>query len=181
MWTKLRMIRTARETDADFLDHFRADRQPLRLYQSGARFDGTPLFRSVSRGLPRADFQMLGSPEVDETFPRAARETRRKFRPRKCAIVHLRDGARRRRNRAAPRIPDDHARDGGERRAVPRTARHGVGRDGHLRRCGGGRLGESRRDGARAFPRALITTVTGLLVAIPAMFGYNFLVTTSAP
>jgi biopolymer transport protein ExbB/TolQ len=25
---------------------------------------------------------------------------------------------------------------------------------------------------------ALITTVTGLLVAIPAMFGYNFLVTT---
>ncbi len=43
MWTKLRVVRLAKRQARDFRDHFRADRQPLRLYTLGARFDGTPL------------------------------------------------------------------------------------------------------------------------------------------
>jgi hypothetical protein len=66
---------------------------------------------------------------------------------------------------------------GGGRRAVHRFARHGLGRHVHLRRH---RRKQIRQLTAMApgVAAALVATVTGLLVAIPAMFAYNFMVTT---
>ena len=68
MWTKLRVIRIAKRQAADFRAHFRADRQPLRLYTLGARFDGTPLYDVYLAGCEELTFHLLGSSEVDETF-----------------------------------------------------------------------------------------------------------------
>ena len=43
MVTKIRVIQFARRRTAEFLDQFRADRMPLRIYESGVDYDGAPL------------------------------------------------------------------------------------------------------------------------------------------
>src|SRR5207244_11708325 len=50
MWTKLRMIQLAKKQGRVFLENFRADRQPLRLYESEIRFHGAPVFRVYWEG-----------------------------------------------------------------------------------------------------------------------------------
>ena len=68
MLTKLRVIRYARRQNPRFLEAFRQDRQPLRLFEKNARFPGSPLFNVYRAGCEEMAFQLLGSPEVDETF-----------------------------------------------------------------------------------------------------------------
>ena len=86
MITKFRMLSRSRERRMDFLDAFRADRQPLSLFQSGARFSGAPVFTVYQAGCRELSFQMLGSAEVDETF--AARlETAPKISPAQMRMV----------------------------------------------------------------------------------------------
>src|SRR5438046_6146134 len=43
MITKMRVIRFARKQTARFLEAFRQDRQPLRLFERTTRFDGTTI------------------------------------------------------------------------------------------------------------------------------------------
>ena len=86
MITKFRMLGRSKDRRMDFLDAFRADRQPLSLYQSGARFSGAPVFAVYQAGCRELSFQMLGSAEVDETF--AARlETAPKISPAQMRMV----------------------------------------------------------------------------------------------
>src|SRR3982750_2566365 len=68
MLTKLRVIRFARKQNTRFLSAFRQDRQPLRLFEKNARFTGSPVFNVYRAGCEEMAFQLLGSPEVDETF-----------------------------------------------------------------------------------------------------------------
>src|SRR5438045_2758191 len=68
MITKMRVIRFARKQTVRFLEAFRQDRQPLRLFERNARFPGAPLFNVYRAGCEEMAFQMLGSAEVDETF-----------------------------------------------------------------------------------------------------------------
>src|ERR1700722_5015967 len=68
MWTKLRVVRIAKRQARNFREHFRADRQPLRLYSLGARFDGTPLYDVYLAGCEGLTFHLLGSSEGDETL-----------------------------------------------------------------------------------------------------------------
>jgi len=67
MITKFRMLNRARDRRMDFLDAFRADRQPLSLYQSGARFAGAPVFAVYQAGCrelaPARTF--LAAPDFD--------------------------------------------------------------------------------------------------------------------
>src|SRR5437879_2716268 len=56
MATKLRVIQFARRQSARFLQHFRADRQPLRLYQQSARFHGAPIFDVYRAGCQEMSF-----------------------------------------------------------------------------------------------------------------------------
>jgi biopolymer transport protein ExbB/TolQ len=44
MVTKFRVLRRAKHQRQRFLELFRADRQPLHLYQERARFEGAPVF-----------------------------------------------------------------------------------------------------------------------------------------
>ncbi len=175
MVTKLRMLRFARRQSDRFSALFRRDRQPLRLFEAGARFDGSPLFRIYDAGATELCFQMLGSTEVDETF-----------------LARLAD---------APKITPAQMRSvtAAMERAVGESALALEGQMNVLSMAVsgapfigllgtvwgvmdafGGIAAAGNANLAAMAPGvsgALITTVTGLLVAIPAMFGYNFLVT----
>src|SRR5476651_2380563 len=63
MWTKVRVIQFAKRQAREFREHFRADRQPLRLYSLGAHFEGTPMFDVYKAGCEELTFHLLGSAE----------------------------------------------------------------------------------------------------------------------
>jgi biopolymer transport protein ExbB/TolQ len=176
MITKYRMLRHARRQRRSFLDHFRADRQPLNLYTERARFDGTPIFSVYSAGCRELTLQLLGSPEVDETF-RGRLDSAPRISPAQMRVV----------NSAMERAVGEGALRLESRMILLATAVSGAPFLGLLGTVWG--VMDTFSDVANAgsanlaamapgVSAALITTVTGLLVAIPAMFGYNFLVTT---
>src|SRR5438067_1213183 len=86
MITKLRIVHFAKKQAQFFRERFRADRQPLRLYEHLARFDGTPIFHVYHEGCRELTFHLLGSPEVDETF-RARLDIATKISPAQMRAV----------------------------------------------------------------------------------------------
>ncbi|MEP7250716.1 MAG: hypothetical protein ABI787_13155, partial [Spartobacteria bacterium] len=68
MVTKMRVVQFARKQTDRFLAVFRQDRQPLRLFESNARFPGSPVFQVYRAGCEELTFHLLGSAELDETF-----------------------------------------------------------------------------------------------------------------
>jgi biopolymer transport protein ExbB/TolQ len=175
MWTKLRVVNFAKKQARNFREHFRADRQPLRLYTLGARFDGTPLYDVYVAGCEELTFHLLGSPEVDETF-RARLETASPITTAQMRAVES----------AMERAVGESTLRLESQMILLATAVSGAPFVGLLGTVWGvmDTFGDVATAGsanltamAPGVSAALITTVTGLLVAIPAMFGYNFLVT----
>ena len=176
MVTKFKLLRRAKDRRTDFIEAFRGDRQPLSLYQSGARFAGAPVFAVYQAGCRELCLQMLGSTEVDETF--AARlETAPRITPAQMRMVQT----------SMERAVGESALRLESQMVLLSTAVSGAPFLGLLGTVWG--VMETFGDVAAAgkasltamapgVSAALITTVTGLLVAIPAMFGYNWLVTT---
>jgi len=175
MWTKLRVIRIAKRQSVNFRNHFRADRQPLRLYTLGARFDGTPLYDVYLAGCEELTFHLLGSPEVDETF-RARLEI---ASPISAAQMRSVESAMERAvGESSLRLESQmillaSAVSGAPFLGLLGTVWGVMDTFGDVAAAGSANLAAM----APGVSAALITTVTGLLVAIPAMFGYNFLVT----
>jgi biopolymer transport protein ExbB/TolQ len=176
MVTKFRLIRHAQRRKDQFLDLFRTDRQPLRIYTDRLRFEGAPVFVVYKAGCKELCFQLLGSPEVDETF-RARLDSAPKVSPAQMRVVTT----------AMERAVGETALKLESQMIVLATAVSGAPFLGLLGTVWG--VMETFADVAIAgqanlaamapgVSAALITTVTGLLVAIPAMFGYNYLVTT---
>ncbi len=175
MVTKLRVVRFARKQTDRFLAAFRQDRQPLRLFESGARFPGSPVFRVYRAGCKELTFHLLGSPEIDETF-RARLEIADKITPAQMHAV----GA------AMERAVGETALKLESQMILLATAVSGAPFLGLLGTVWGvmdtftgvAEAGSANLTAmAPGVSGALITTVTALCVAIPAMFGYNFLVT----
>ena len=175
MVTKLRVIQFARKQTARFLAVFRKDRQPLRLFESNARFAGAPLFNVYRAGCQEMSFHLLGSAEVDETF-RARLGIADKITPAQMGAV----------NAAMERAVGETALELESQMILLATAVSGSPFLGLLGTVWG--VMDTFTDVAVAgapsltamapgVSGALITTVTALCVAIPAMFGYNFLVT----
>ena len=175
MITKMRVVRFARQQTARFREAFRQDRQPLRLFQSGARFSGSPLFNVYRAGCEEMTFQLLGSSEVDETF-RARLDSADKISPAQMGAV----------NAAMERGVGETALGLESQMILLATAVSGAPFLGLLGTVWG--VMDTFTDVAVAgapnlttmapgVSGALITTVMSLCVAIPAMFGYNFLVT----
>jgi biopolymer transport protein ExbB/TolQ len=176
MVTKFMLIRRARAQSGRFLSLFRADRQTLRLYEAGTRFEGSPIFSVYKAGCRELTFHMLGSPEVDETF-HARLEISPKITPAQMRAVEA----------AMERAVGENALKIEAQMILLASAVSGAPFLGLLGTVwgvmdtfSGVALAGSANLAAMApgVSAALITTVTGLLVAIPAMFGYNFLVTT---
>jgi biopolymer transport protein TolQ len=175
MVTKLRVIQFARKQTARFLAAFRKDRQPLRLFESNARFPGAPLFNVYRAGCQEMTFHLLGSAEVDETF-RARLGVADKITPAQMGAV----------NAAMERAVGETALELESQMILLATAVSGSPFLGLLGTVWG--VMDTFTDVAVAgapsltamapgVSGALITTVTALCVAIPAMFGYNYLVT----
>jgi biopolymer transport protein TolQ len=175
MVTKLRVIQFARKQNARFLAVFRQDRQPLRLFEKNARFPGSPLFNVYRAGCQEMTFHLLGSSEVDETF-RARLDIAEKVSPVQMGAVSV----------AMERAVGETALELESQMILLATAVSGSPFLGLLGTVWGvmdaftGVAEASSASLAAMAPGvsgALITTVTALCVAIPAMFGYNFLVT----
>lgn len=175
MLTKLRMVRFGRKQSTNFLDLFRSHRQPLHIYESQLRFDGSPLYSIYRAGCLELTFHLLGSQEVDETF-RARLEDAPKISPSQMRVVTT----------AMERAVGETALRLESQLILLATAVSGAPFLGLLGTVWGvmdtfsGVAAAGSANLAAMAPgvsAALITTVTGLLVAIPAMFGYNFLVT----
>jgi biopolymer transport protein ExbB/TolQ len=175
MITKMRVVRFARQQSARFRAAFRKDRQPLRLFESNARFPGSPLFNVFRAGCEELTFHLLGSSEVDETF-RARLESAEKISPAQMGAV----------NAAMERAVGETALELESQMILLATAVSGSPFLGLLGTVWG--VMDTFTDVAVAgspnlatmapgVSGALITTVMSLCVAIPAMFGYNFLVT----
>src|SRR6476646_10155309 len=175
MITKLRVIRFARKQTSRFRAAFRKDRQPLRLFENSARFPGAPLFDVYRDGCEEMTFQLLGSAEVDERF-KARLDGADKIAPAQMHAV----------NAAMERAVGETALGLESQMILLATAVSGSPFLGLLGTVWGvmdaftgvAEAGSpSLASMAPGVSGALITTVTALCVAIPAMFGYNFLVT----
>jgi biopolymer transport protein TolQ len=175
MITKLRVVQFAKKQNTRFRAAFRQDRQPLRLFEKNARFPGSPNFNVYRAGCQELTFQLLGSAEVDETF-RARLEIADKISPAQMHAV----------NAAMERAVGETALGLESQMILLATAVSGSPFLGLLGTVWG--VMDTFTDVAVAgspnlatmapgVSGALITTVTALCVAIPAMFGYNFLVT----
>src|SRR2546423_13259373 len=175
MVTKMRVIQFARKQTGRFLAAFRQDRQPLRLFEANVRFPGSPVFNVYRAGCQELTFHLLGSPELDETF-RARLEIADKIARAQMRAV----------NSAMERAVGETALQLESQMILLATAVSGAPFLGLLGTVWGVMdtftgvaLAGSANLAAMApgVSGALITTVTALCVAIPAMFGYNFLVT----
>jgi biopolymer transport protein TolQ len=175
MITKFRMIRFARKQTERFFAVFRKNRQPLHLYETGLAFEGSPAYTVYRAGCEELTFQMLGSSEVDDTF---------------AARVEVADRISPAQMRAVTAAMERAAGESGLRMEsqmiILATAVSGSPFLGLLGTVwgvmdafSGVALAGTPNLAAMApgVSGALLTTVVGLLVAIPAMFGYNFLVT----
>lgn len=175
MVTKIRYLNFARRQSSRFSALFHRDRTPLRIYEQGVHFEGSPLYEIYKAGCGELCFQMLGSMEVDETF-KARLETADKITPAQMRAVTV----------AMERAVGETALKLESQMIILSTAVSGAPFVGLLGTVWGvmdafsGIAQSGSANLAAMAPGvsgALITTVVGLLVAIPAMFGYNFLVT----
>lgn len=176
MWTKLKMFRKARIQGGAFLEQFRTDRNPLHIYEDKLRFDGAPIYSVYRAGCKELAFHLLGSTVVDETF-RARLEDAPRISPAQMRVVTT----------AMERSVGEHGLRLESQMILLSTAVSGAPFLGLLGTVWGvmdtfaGVAASGSANLAAMAPgvsAALITTVVALLVAIPAMFGYNFLVTT---
>jgi len=175
MITKFRMIRFARKQTERFFAVFRKNRQPLHVYETGLSFEGSPAFAVYRAGCEELALQMLGSPDVDDTF--AARvEVADKITPAQMRAVSV----------AMERAVGEAGLRMESQMIILATAVSGSPFLGLLGTVWGvmdafaGIAVAGSANLAAMAPGvagALVTTVIGLLVAIPAMFGYNFLIT----
>lgn len=174
MVTKIRYLQFARRQSERFSVLFRRDRAPLRIYEQGVKFDGSPLYEIYKAGCAELCFQLLGSSEVDETF-RARLDGAPKITPAQMRAVTA--AMERAVGEAGLKLESQMiilstAVSGAPFLGLLGTVWGVMDAFGGIARAGNANLAAM----APGVAGALITTVVGLLVAIPAMFGYNFLV-----
>lgn len=176
MVTKFLFIRQARRQNARFLRRFRDSRHPLEIYEQGTRFGASPLAAVYTSGARELSFHLLGSSVVDETY-----RSRLSDAPQidATAMGSVRSALERAVGEESLKLEAN--------LILLATAVSGAPFLGLLGTVWGvmdaftGVAIAGKANLAALAPGvsgALITTVAGLLVAIPAMFGYNFLITT---
>jgi len=175
MVTKIRVLRKAKKQSALFLSIFRQSATPLQVYAEEKSFQGSPLYAVYLSGCRELSFHLLGSPEVDDTF-KSRLDNASQLSPPQMERVTV----------AMERMVGEMVLKLESQMALLATAVSGAPFLGLLGTVwgvmdtfGGVAAAEgaaSIKTMAPGVSAALVTTVVGLLVAIPAMFGYNFLV-----
>ncbi len=175
MITKFRMIVKARRQTEQFTEAFRDCRNPLNLYQEGTHLTGTPLYNIYMTGAAELSYQTTGSVEADETFHARLTSAPKITSSQMDSVGNTMD-----------RTIGESVLQLESKMTILATAVSGAPFLGLLGTVWGvmdtftsvaSAVGAtSLKTLAPGVSSALLTTVTGLVVAIPAMFGYNYLV-----
>jgi biopolymer transport protein ExbB/TolQ len=189
--TKFRQLLIARKATKKFFTAYNSTRDPLDIQRKGEEFDGAPAYQLYIRGADELAYQLKNNPvQVQTVAPSNPEEggehTNTDFLARSTAVkVSLSSFE------AVKVILEESA--GAEAMALEKgmivlsTAVAGGPFIGLLGTVWGvmstfAGIAESKAATLTAMApgvaAALVATVTGLLVAIPAMFAYNFMVTT---
>lgn len=186
--TKIRQLSIARKATKKFFATYNSTRDPLDIQRRGEEFDGAPAYQLYIRGADELAYQLKNNPVQVVNAPKFnstgegntdhfARSVQTKISTSSFDAVRV--------------VLEESA--GGEAMALEKgmivlsTAVAGGPFIGLLGTVWGvmstfSGIAESKAATLTAMApgvaAALVATVTGLLVAIPAMFGYNFMVTT---
>ena len=167
--TKFRQLVIARKATKKFLAAYSSTRDPLDIQRKGEEFDGAPAYQLYIRGADELAYQLKNNPVTAKGERRISTAS---FEAVKVALEEAASG-------------EAMALEKGM--IVLSTAVAGGPFIGLLGTVWGvmstfAGIAESRAATLTAMApgvaAALVATVTGLLVAIPAMFAYNFMVTT---
>ena len=174
MVTKFRTVSRARRESEKFLKMFRASKDPLSAYANGANAKEAPLFHVYQSGCQEISYQILGDDEVDQSYLARVQSADR-ISPSQMNGVQL----------AMERAAGESVQKLESSMPVLATAVSGAPFLGLLGTVWGVMdtfVGVAAANGgaglasmAPGVSSALVTTVVALLVAIPAMFGYNYL------
>lgn len=174
--TKMSTVRRIRRETVAFLKPFRHGKNPLDLYFDSRRRFACPAYQVYRAGCREILFQLTGNADAEED-DLAMVSKQDKLSP--TAMNAVRAAIEREVGEQALRLED--------KMILLATATSGAPFLGLLGTVWGvmdtfaSVAAQGKADLTIMAPGvagALVTTVTGLLVAIPAMFGYNFLVTT---
>jgi biopolymer transport protein ExbB/TolQ len=189
--TKFRQLMIARKATRKFFAAYSSTRDPLDIQRKGEEFDGAPAYQLYIRGADELAYQLKNNPVSVQTAPKfdgseGGKHTNTDFLARatetKVSMASF----------EAVKVILEEA-SSGEAMALEKgmivlsTAVAGGPFIGLLGTVWGvmstfAGIAESRAATLTAMApgvaAALVATVTGLLVAIPAMFAYNFMVTT---
>jgi biopolymer transport protein ExbB/TolQ len=189
--TKFRQLMIARKATKKFFAAYNSTRDPLDIQRKGEEFDGAPAYQLYIRGADELAYQLKNNPVQVQTVAPANPEegvehTNTDFLSRSTTVKVSMASFE-----AVKVILEEAA--GAEAMALEKgmivlsTAVAGGPFIGLLGTVWGvmstfAGIAESKAATLTAMApgvaAALVATVTGLLVAIPAMFGYNFMVTT---
>jgi biopolymer transport protein ExbB/TolQ len=185
--TKFRQLYIARRSGRRFFAAYNATRDPLDIRKRGEEFDGAPAYQLYDRGAEEVAYHLKNNPVVvkavvhmgvgDGHTDRLARETTTKISASSFeAVKVILEEAAAREAMALEKgmIVLSTAVAGGPFIGLLGTVW------GVMSTFAGIAVAQQASLTAMApgVAAALVATVTGLLVAIPAMFGYNFMVTT---
>ena len=169
-------VSLAKKQTARFLAKFRASRKPLQVFLSRETFHGSPVYEVYRAGCRELCYHLTGSSEIDEmTIQRLAAApplSQTAFSAVESALG--REVGIRGLQLDARMIFLATAVSGGPFLGLLGTVWGVMDTFSDIAEAGKASLAAM----APGVSGALITTVTGLLVAIPAMFGYNYLVST---
>lgn len=175
MITKFITLRRAEAENQKFLNEFRQAGSPLEPFEKQLQPKGAPLFSVYAAGCRELCIHLLGSAERDELFGSRVRNAER-ITPSQMEGIRT----------AMDRAVGEMALRLESRMNFLATAVSGAPFLGLLGTVWGvmdtfsgiadAGGGASLAEMAPGVSAALVTTVVGLLVAIPAMFGYNYLI-----
>ena len=175
MITKFRMVLKARKQSVQLEEAFRDCVNPLDLYNEGTHLTRTPHYSVYMTGAAELSYQVTGNAEPTENYHTALAEAGR-IKPTQMQAV----------DNAMDRAVGDSVIKLESQMSILATAVSGAPFIGLLGTVWGvmdtftsvasSAGAASLKTMAPGVASALLTTVVGLLVAIPAMFGYNYLV-----
>lgn len=176
MWTKYHYIRKAKQQTRAFLERFRSARRPLLLFKGYQKFLPSPVAAVFGEGCRELCFHLLGSSEIDETFQARLRDA---DPISATAMTAVRSSLEQTVSEEALKLEAQlillaSAVSGAPFLGLLGTVWGVMDAFSDVAASGSANLTAL----APGVSGALLTTVTGLLVAIPAMFGYNYLLTT---
>lgn len=175
MMSKLRLLRKSTHASREFLKEFRDSFHPLALFQTRERFDLSPLYHIYHAACRELSYYLVGEDEPGASFASRLQGAGRITSSQMGAVQNAMERAV---AEASLRLEGRLGVVATVLTAAPFLGLLGtvwgvMDSFGAIVEAGEGAGLESLAPGVSA---ALVTTVVGLLVAIPSMVGYNYLV-----